>query len=287
MNESMKDRVCLVTGATSGIGLATALSLARLGAIVVLVGRNQVRGEAALARIRNEAGNRKARFFPADLSVQGEVRQLARNLQTQYSRLDVLINNAGAFFHRRQESADGIEMTWALNVLGPFLLTRLLLERLKASAPARVIFVSSFVQKWGRIHFDSLQGKSRYNRVRAYSQSKLAVVLLSCAFARRLEGTGVTVNALDPGLVATGIISGNGSRPWALFQSLAHLVALRPAQAAQACLYLASAPDLAATTGRYFTRSSTASSSPMACDPLTLQRLWQVCLDMTEGASSP
>ncbi|NIV32648.1 MAG: SDR family NAD(P)-dependent oxidoreductase, partial [Anaerolineae bacterium] len=159
-----------------------------------LVGRNRDRGEAALAHIRDKAGSAKARFFSADLSVQGEVRQLVRDLLTHYPRLDVLINNAGAFFHRRQESGDGIEMTWALNVLGPFLLTRLLLERLAASAPARVILISSFVQRWGRIHFDDLQGRQRYNRVRAYSQSKLAAVLLSCEFARRLGGTGVTVN---------------------------------------------------------------------------------------------
>ena len=283
----MKDKVCLVTGATSGIGLATALGLAQRGAAVALVGRNPDRGEAALARIRDEAGSTKARFFPADLSVQAEVRQLVRDVQTHYPRLDVLINNVGAFFHRRQESDDGIEMTWALNVLGPFLLTRLLVERLTASAPARVILISSFVQRWGRIHFDDLQGSSRYNRVRAYSQSKLAAVLLSCEFARRLEGTGVTVNALDPGLVATGIISGNGMRAWALFQSLANLVALRPAQAAQACLYLACSPEVATTTGQYFTRSHTASSSPTTCDPLTLQRLWQVCLEMTGGAGSP
>ncbi len=282
----MKDKVCLVTGSTSGIGLATALGLAQLGATVVLVGRNRARGAAALARIRNEAGSADARYFPADLSVQAEVRQLVRDFQAHYPRLDVLINNAGAFFHRRQESADGIEMTWALNVLGPFLLTRLLLDRLTASAPARVLYLSSFVQRRARMHFDDLQGKSRYNRVRAYSQSKLALVLLSCEFARRLEGTGVTVNALDPGFVATGIISGNGGWPWVLFRSLANLVALSPAQGAQTCLYLASSPDVAAATGQYFTRGSPVSSSPAACDPVAAQRLWRVCLEMTGEAAS-
>jgi NAD(P)-dependent dehydrogenase (short-subunit alcohol dehydrogenase family) len=282
----MKDKVCLITGATSGIGLATALGLAQLGAAVVLVGRSRARGAAALARIRNEVGSADVRYFPADLSVQAEVRQLVHDFQAHYPRLDVLINNAGAFFHRREDSADGIEMTWALNVLGPFLLTRLLLDRLTASVPSRVLFLSSFVQRWARMHFDDLQGRRRYNRVRAYSQSKLALVLLSCEFARRLEGTGVTAYALDPGLVATGIISGNGGRPWALFQSLANLVALSPAQAAQACLYLASSPDVAAATGHYFTRGNPVSSSPEACDPLTMQRLWRVCVDMTREASS-
>jgi NAD(P)-dependent dehydrogenase (short-subunit alcohol dehydrogenase family) len=281
----MKDKVCLITGATSGIGLATALGLAQTGATVVLVGRNQARGAAAVARIRDETGSTDARYFPADLSVQAEVRQLVRDFEAHYPRLDVLINNAGAFFHRRQESADGIEMTWALNVLGPFLLTRLLVDRLKVSAPARVLYLSSFVQRWARMHFDDIQGKPRYNRVRAYSQSKLALVLLSCEFARRLASTRVTVNSLDPGFVATGIISGSGGMPWSLFQSLANLVALSPAQGAQPCLYLASSPDVAAVTGQCFTRGRPVSSSPAACDPVAAQRLWQVCLEMTGEAA--
>jgi NAD(P)-dependent dehydrogenase (short-subunit alcohol dehydrogenase family) len=285
-NEAMKDKVCLVTGATSGIGLATALGLAQLGATVVLVGRNRDRGAAALARIRDETGSADARYFPVDLSVQAEVRQFASDFQAHYPRLDVLINNAGAFFHRRQESADGIEMTWALNVLGPFLLTRLLLDRLTASAPARVLYTSSFLQRWGRIHFDDLQGKPRYNRVRAYSQSKLALVLLSCEFARRLEGTGITVNALDPGLVSTGIISGNGGWWWVPFQFLANLLAISPAQSAQTCLHLASSPDVSTVTGQYFVRGSPVSSSPAACDPPAVQRLWRVCLKMT-GEDAP
>jgi NAD(P)-dependent dehydrogenase (short-subunit alcohol dehydrogenase family) len=282
----MKDKVCLITGATSGIGLATAHGLAQLGATVVLVGRNRARGEAAVARIRDETASVDARYLPADLSVQAEVHQLARDFQAHFPGLDVLINNAGAFFHRRQESADGIEMTWALNVLGPFLLTRLLVDRMTATAPARVLFLSSFVRKWARVHFDDIQGRTRYNRVRAYSQSKLAAALLSCEFAHRLEGTGVTVNALDPGFVATGIISGNGSRPWALFQSLANLVALTPEQGAQACLYLASSPNVATTTSQYFTRGKPVSASPGVCDPLTAQRLWQVCREMTEDVDA-
>jgi NAD(P)-dependent dehydrogenase (short-subunit alcohol dehydrogenase family) len=160
----------------------------------------------------------------------------------------------------------------------------LLLDRLTASPPARILYVSSFVQKWARLHFDDLQGQTKYNRVRAYSQSKLALVLLCSEFARRLEGTGVTVNALDPGLVATGIMSVHGGWPWVLFQSLANLVALSPARGAEICLYLASSPDVAQTTGQYFTRGSPVSSSDAACHPEAARRVWQVCLQMTEGA---
>ena len=280
-NDIMRDKVCLVTGATSGIGLTTALGLAQQGATVILVARTRERGAAALARIRDEAGSRSAHFLAADLSAQAEVRQLAHEFQARYPRLDILINNVGGFFHRRQESADGIEMTWALNVLGPFLLTKLLVPRLKASAPARVLNVSSVMQRVAHMHFDDLEGKQRYNRVRAYSQSKLALVLLAYEFARRLDGTGVTVNALNPGFVATGIISGNAGRLWRLFQAAANLVAISPQEGAQTSLYLASSPDVAGTTGQYFEGSKAVPSSPDSYDLATGQRLWRVCLEMT------
>jgi len=280
------DAVCLVTGATSGIGLATALGLARQGATLILVARNRERGAAVLARMREETGSRCGRFFAADLSTQAEVCQLAKDIQARYPHLDVLINNAGSFFHKRQVSADGIEMTWALNVLGPFLLTRRLLPSLRASGSARVINVSSVVHRGARIHFEDLEGKKRYNRLRAYSQSKLASVLLTYELARRLDGTGVTVNALDPGFVATGIISGNASRFWRLFQSAANLVAVSPQEGAQTGIYLASSPEVARTTGQYFRGSKLVPSSPRSYDLVAAQRLWRVCLEMTGEAAS-
>jgi NAD(P)-dependent dehydrogenase (short-subunit alcohol dehydrogenase family) len=285
--ETMADKVCLVTGSTSGIGIATALALAREGAMVLLVGRSRARGAAALDRIRAETGRTDARFFSVDLSIQAEVRTLAREVQGVFPRLDVLINNAGAFFHHRRESADGFEMTWALNVLSPFLLTRLLQDTLTASAPARVLFLSSFVHRWGRVHFDDLQGQPRYNRVRAYSQSKAAAVMLSNEFARRLAGRGVTVNALDPGFVSTGIISGNGGRPWRLFELLASLVAITPAESARTSLYLASSPDVAAATGRYFRRGNPVIASSVDGGVAAAGRLWQVCLEMTGETATP
>jgi retinol dehydrogenase-14 len=285
-NDIMRDKICLVTGATSGIGLATSLGLAQLGAIVILVGRDRARGVAALARIRDQAGSTSARFLPADLSVQAEVRRLAGEVQAGYPRLDVLINNVGGFFHKWQASADGIEMTWALNVLGPFLLTNLLQQRLVASAPARVLNVSSVMQKVGRMHFEDLEGKRTYNRVRAYSQSKLALVLLTFEFARRLEGTGATVNALHPGFVATNIISGNGGRWWRLFQTVGNLVAASPEDGARTSLYLASCPAKVLSTGHYFERGKAVPISRTSSDLAAAQRLWQVCLEMT-GEAAP
>ncbi len=276
----MKDKVCLITGGSSGIGLATALGLARQGATVVLVGRNRDRGAAAVARILEETGSTSARFLAADLSVQAEVRRLVQEFRSRYPHLDVLINNAGGFFHKRQVSADGIEMTWALNVLSPFLLTNLLLHELKASAPARVLYVSSVVQRVGRVHFDDLEGKRRYNRVRAYSQSKLAVVLLASEFARRLDGAGVPVNALDPGFVATDVISGNGDLRWRVFQAVANLVAVSPQEGAQTGVYLASSPGVTGTTGQYFKGGKPVPSSPASYDLEAAQRLWQVCSEV-------
>jgi NAD(P)-dependent dehydrogenase (short-subunit alcohol dehydrogenase family) len=283
-SEPLRGKVCLVTGATSGIGLATALGLGRLGATLILVARNRERGAAVLADLQHQTGNQSAEFISADLSSQAEVRRLGRDVRARYPHLDVLINNAGSFFHKRQLSADGIEMTWALNVLGPFLLTRQLLPSLKDSGCARVINVSSSVHRGGQIHFDDLEGKRRYNRLRAYSQSKLAIVLLTYELARRLEGTCVTANALDPGFVATGIISASAGRFWRLFQTAANLFAVSAEEGAQTGIHLASSA-VAPITGQYLKGGKPVRSGRRSYDRAAARRLWQICLEMTGEAA--
>src|SRR6266852_1666663 len=201
INTSMQGKVCLLTGATSGIGKATALGLAQMGATVVMVSRDRARGEAAQAEIKTKSGNNAVDLLLADLSSQQSIRQLVENIQQRYTQLHVLINNAGASFPGRRETVDGLEMTFAVNYLAPFLLTNLLLDMLKASAPARIVNVSSNSHAAGYIQMDDLQEEKHYRS--AYGQSKLALVMFTYELARRLQGTDVTANCLHPGFVAT------------------------------------------------------------------------------------
>src|SRR5262245_27700924 len=181
----MVEKICLVTGGTAGIGMVTAAALARRGDLVYIVGRSGDRGEAAVRRIREQTGNPKVEFLKADLSSLAGVRRLATEFRNRHDRLDVLVNNAGAMFLTRQESVDGIEMTWALNHLAYFLLTNLLLDELKAAAPSRVICVASDAHRWPKgIDFDDVQGRNRYGGLRAYAQSKLANILFTFELAR-------------------------------------------------------------------------------------------------------
>src|SRR5215211_2533409 len=196
---AMGNRVCLITGATSGIGKATAMGLANMGASVVMVGRDRGRGEAVMAEIKEKSGNTSVDLMLADLSSQEEIRRLADVFKEAYPRLDVLINNAGVFRSKRITTADGIEMTFAVNHLAYFLLTNLLLDLLKQSAPSRIINVSSAAQFYGKFEFDNLQGERKYGGVAAYNNSKLANVLFTRELARRLDGTKVTANCLHPG----------------------------------------------------------------------------------------
>jgi NAD(P)-dependent dehydrogenase (short-subunit alcohol dehydrogenase family) len=273
-------KVCLVTGATSGIGLVTAGALARQGAITILVARNAGRGAAVVERIRQATGNLQVEMLLADLSAQADIRRLAREFQSRYPRLDVLVNNAGALFSRRALSADGIEMTWALNHLAYVLLTALLLETLRASAPARIVNVSSDAHRRARLDFDNLQGQQRYGGWQAYARSKLANVLFTYELARRLAGTGVAANAVHPGFVATNFGRQNRSLTALLFRALQRVVALSPEQGADTVIYLATSPEVEGVTGQYFVKRRAVRSSPASYDVQAAQRLWQLSTEL-------
>ena len=279
MKDSMNGKVCLVTGGTNGIGKATAQALAQMGATVVIVGRNALKTAQLVEEIRASCGNKNVDSLLADLSSQEEVRKLAEEFKSKYPHLHVLLNNAGGYFLKRQLSVDGIEMTFALNHLAYFLLTNLLLDTIKASAPARIINVSSGAHSSGKIEFDNLQGERDY-RPSAYDNSKLANILFTKELARRLEGSGVTVNALHPGFVATGFAKNNGKLIAAVVSLFAPLVARSPAKGAETSIYLASSPSVEGITGKYFHDSHEVPAAPQATDIGVARKLWDVSAKM-------
>lgn len=283
LKETMNGRVCLVTGATNGIGKVTAQALAHMGATVVIVGRNATRTTQLVNEIRAASGNQHVDSLLADLSSQQEIRRLASEFKSKYSHLHVLLNNAGAVFMQHQLSVDGIEMTFALNHLAYFLLTNLLLDTLKASAPARIINVSSGAHTTGRIEFDNLQGERGYSP-RVYENSKLANILFTTELARRLEGSGVTVNALHPGFTATGFAKNNGRVMATVVSLFAPLVARSPAKGAQTSIHLASSPRVEGITGKYFFDSHVTPAAPHATDIVVARKLWDVSAEMVHPA---
>jgi NAD(P)-dependent dehydrogenase (short-subunit alcohol dehydrogenase family) len=283
-DRSMAGKTCLVTGATAGIGAVTAAALAGRGATVCIVGRSRAKCDATVAQIRRDSGNAAVDALVADLASQADIRRLAAEFRERYPRLDVLVNNAGGMFPTRQESVDGIEMTLALNHLAYFLLTNLLLDVLKSSAPARVVSVSSDAHRMPRrFNFDDPEGRKRYRGFAAYGQSKLANVLFTVELARRLAGTGVTANALHPGFVATSFFSSDAmKRPTGRLMGLAAgLFAIRPEEGAKTSIYLATSPAVADVTGGYFYRSQPAEPSPAARDDEAARRLWQLSEELT------
>jgi NAD(P)-dependent dehydrogenase (short-subunit alcohol dehydrogenase family) len=281
----MAGRAVLVTGGSRGIGRATALGLATMGARVAITGRDRERTEDAAREIR-AAGGGQVDVFVADLSAQSEVRRLADEVLQSLSRIDVLINNAGGYWHTRHVTADGLERTFAVNHLAPFLLTNLLLDRLKQTAPARVVTVSSNAQTTGRIDFNDLQGERSYSGGRAYNQSKLANVLFSYELARRLQTTSVTANALHPGIVSTSFGAEDPAGLQRLFVPIVRPFMKTPVQGAATSIYLASAPDLEQVTGRYFVNSKPKRSSKRSYDEAAAARLWQVSADLV-GLTTP
>ena len=280
----MKGKVCLVTGATSGIGAVTARELAELGATVVGIGRDPERCAAREREIRLKTGNQNVRFLVADLSSQAQVRAVAATVMNTYQNLHVLVNNVGGLFPTIERSVDGIELTLALNHLAPFLLTLLLLDRIKASAPARIVVVSSGAHVGATIDFDHLQDQPGAGGFRTYGQSKLANLYFTYELARKLAGTGVTVNALHPGFVATGF--GRGGKGLmgsvlAVVMPIAQLFALSEEDGAKTSVYLASSPEVEGVSGTYFAKQKALASSAVSYDEATAKRLWELSLHLT------
>jgi NAD(P)-dependent dehydrogenase (short-subunit alcohol dehydrogenase family) len=305
----MHDRICMVTGATAGIGLVTARELARLGATVIMVGRNRERGKHMLEAIQRETGSRSVEFIGADLSTQSGVRNLAQQFLARHAQLHVLVNNVGGLFALRQESEDGIEMTLALNHLAPFLLTHLLLDTLKASTPARIINVASEAHEDVKgFDFDDPQaarvgGIGAYPRSEPasvfyslampwahpafmqYARTKLANFLFTAELSRRLAGTGVTANALHPGMVASDFSTGNGVYGW-FMRRFMNLRGISVEAGAATSIYLATSPDVESVTGLYFVDKQPARCSAAASDLGAAARLWRLSETLTAGKVS-
>jgi NAD(P)-dependent dehydrogenase (short-subunit alcohol dehydrogenase family) len=273
----MDGKVCLVTGANSGIGYVTARELARMGARVVMVCRSRERGDAALKRIVSETGSGSVELMIADLSSQHEVRRLAADFRSTHDSLHVLVNNAALWPTKRVVTVDGLELQFGLNHLAYFLLTNLLLDVLKASAPARIVNTSSGIHRRGRINFDDLQSERSYRHMRAYGQSKLANVLFTNELARRLAGTDITVNSFSPGMARTNL----GRYMSRTAQFFFRLLAKETEKGAATAIYLASSPDVEGVTGKYFANCKEVRSGKLSYDVDLAKRLWDVSEKLT------
>ncbi len=270
--KNLSGKICCITGGTSGIGKETALALARMGATIILPARNLELAATVKKEIMDKTGNANIDIMPCDLVLFDSIRSFAKMFLAKYDRLHILVNNAGIMEPTRQISRDGIERTFAVNHLAPFLLTNLLLETIKQSAPARIVNVSSDGYKSGTINFDDIEGKQQYSGFRVYAQSKLANILFTQKLSSMLIGTGVTVNALHPGMTATNLL--NLLPPFV--RPLAKMFMLTPAQGAETTVYLASSPEAAMTTGKYFIKKKIAPLSAKAQNADSADRLWSV-----------
>jgi len=279
MAAKLDGKTILVTGATNGIGLIAARELARMGAHTIIASRDAQRCAAAVESIKRETGNTEVEYIAADLATRDGVQRAAHEFKKRHTRLDVLLNNAGALFMQRRLSADGIEMTFALNHLNYFHLTILLLDVLKTSGASRVINVSSMAHQGARINFDDLQFEKNYQGMTAYGQSKLANVLFTYELARKLEGTRVTANALHPGFVNTGFAKNNN---WIVKAGMALLRPIQrsPEKGAQTSIHLAASSELDGVTGKYFVDSKAVPSDPASYNRASAERLWQISLEM-------
>ena len=277
----MQGKICLVTGGTTGIGRVAATALAAQGAQVIITGRDPQRTMEAAKHIKDESGNPSVQYLPADFSDLRQARDLATAFKERYARLDVLLNNAGAFFNTRVKTPYGVEMTFLVNHLAPFLLTADLLDLLHNSAPARIVNVSSDAHQYATLNFDDPGLKRGYFGIKAYGRSKLANVLFTYELARRLAGSGVTVNAVHPGHVATDIWKTNFSIFGPALKYAMSFFALAPQQGADTLIYLASSPDVAGITGKYFVERKAVPSSPLSYDEVIAKQLWEFSENLT------
>jgi NAD(P)-dependent dehydrogenase (short-subunit alcohol dehydrogenase family) len=280
-------RVILVTGANSGIGKVTAEELAKMGATLVMVSRDRERGATALAEVRTASGNQDVHLLLGDLSVQAEIVALADQFKAQFDRLDVLVNNAGVFLNNREESADGLEMTFAVNHLAYFLLTQLLLDMLKASSPARIVNVSSGAHQGSSLNFDDLQHEQSYSGFQVYRRSKLMNILFTYALDRRLTGSGVTVNVIHPGFTRTNFGRRDNGLMGKLAMPFMALMGRSAEKGAETVIYLASAPEVADVSGKYFVDKQAVKSSPESYDEDIQERLWQVSAGLVKPVYLP
>ncbi|HZO40238.1 MAG TPA: SDR family oxidoreductase [Methylomirabilota bacterium] len=278
----MKGKTCIVTGTTSGIGKETSVALARAGARVAIVCRTQDRGERALAEIRQRSGG-DVTLFVADFASQRAIRALASRLAAALPRVDVLVNNAGLILDRRVLTEDGLETTLAVNHIGYFLLTRLLEPKLMAGAPARIVNVASRAHKGATIRFDDLMGARGYDGLTAYGQSKLANIVFTYELARRLAGSGVTVNCLHPGVIGSNFGSA-GPVMIRLGMKLARPFMKSSARGADTVIYLASSPEVEGVSGKYFVNRRETRSSDESYDPAVAARLWKVSEELTAAS---
>jgi len=274
----MEGKIVIVTGSNSGIGKATAKALAGMGATVVLAVRNRDKGEMARAEIVEESGNQSVSVMACDLSSRDYIKRFSDEFKSSYDRLDVLINNAGAVFARRQLSVDGIESSMAVNYIGPFLLTRELLPLLEASAPSRIVNVSSGMSGTAEIDFDDLQREKGYKGMQAYARSKLMLTTYTLDLARRLEGTGVTANVVEPGFVATNLGRNSGSLLNSVMFTLVRPMQITPEKAAENTVYAATSPELEGVTGKIFEKKEEKETPSITQDGEARRRLWEETL---------
>jgi len=276
----MREKVCIVTGANSGIGKETALGLAKEGVSLVMLVRNPERGQEAKDYIIAESSNEHVDMMVCDLSSMAEIRRFTVEFSQRYNRLDILVNNAGAVFSKREVTIDGFERSLAVNYLAPFLLTHELLPLLKSSAPSRVINLTSGLHSRGKVNLDDLQSKNKYKRMEAYQSSKLMVLLFTYKIARTLDGTGVFVNAVSPGFVATNLGRSSGSRLSSIMFGMMKPFQLTPVEGAETSLYVATSPELDGVSGKHFAKCQEKETAEVSYDITLQDDLWEQTIQM-------